>query len=219
MTYELTDEQLETVAGYRAFLSTEDSRSALDLFIEAAKTDTIYDFVPTGHGNIARTVKFQFKDAGRANQSAYAFIVNQSDLLFYYRAPSGRVSDALASQLASAGLVIKRPNTAGQLLRGCDLGGYFRHAYHRHGRMVGWRYFSLTARYLAFSCLWNIWRGGYSDAVSFICRGKDEHCRASLSIDGGDTSCFSWLVQAGIAWHVCHNWHGVSLGGDLVYCA
>ena len=111
MSYELTDEQLQTVAGYRAYLSTEDSRSALDCFIGAAKIDTVYRFVPKPHGSrIERTVNFQFREAGRTNKSAYSFIVNKSDLRFYYRSPSGRVSNALASQLASAGLEVEWPN-------------------------------------------------------------------------------------------------------------
>ena len=111
MTYELTDEQLQTVAGYRAYLSTEDSRSALDCFIEAAKIDTVLKFVPKRHGSrIDKTVKFQFNEVGRTNQSAYAFIVNKSDLRFYYRSPCGRVSDTLASQLTVAGLEVEWPN-------------------------------------------------------------------------------------------------------------
>ena len=110
MTYELTDEQLQTVAGYRAYLSTEDSRSALDCFIEAAKIDAVLKFVPKRHGAIDKTVNFQFNEVGRTNQSAYAFIVNTSDLRFYYRSPCGRVSDTLASQLAVAGLEVEWPN-------------------------------------------------------------------------------------------------------------
>ncbi len=105
MAFNLSIEQQTLVDEYRHHLNSEDARQALDELITRAKIDTAFEFIPTGHGNITRTVKYVRISDGAW---AYGFIVNRASILFYYRNPSGRVSDALASEISSNGLETSR---------------------------------------------------------------------------------------------------------------
>ncbi len=101
MAYNLTSEQLKLVDEYRKYMNNESTRQAFDALVGCAKADPLFDFVPTGHGNISRTVKYVRKEDGAW---AYGFIVNRGSILFYYRIPSRRVTDALVKQVVARGL-------------------------------------------------------------------------------------------------------------------
>lgn len=92
---------------FRNSLLSEQSKAAFDYLIDAARNDHSYSILPEGKSVIKRSV--QYTVGGRY---AYAFIVNKSDLLFYFRKPSGRVSDELVQSLVEMGL------TAGYVAQG-----------------------------------------------------------------------------------------------------
>lgn len=87
------------LSAFRVHLASEQSRAAFDYFVETAKSDPRYVFAPEGRSVIKRSVRYTVD-----GKYAYAFIVNKADLLFYYRKPSGRVSDELLQSLLTLGL-------------------------------------------------------------------------------------------------------------------
>ena len=94
---------------FRSSLKSEPAQAAWDAFVEHARNDTRFQFVPRSQGELERTVRYMLGDAW-----IYGFIVNRADLLFYFRRPSGRVGDDVLEELRSQGLVTER-NRKGEL--------------------------------------------------------------------------------------------------------
>ena len=105
MTIPATQEVKSKLAEYRAYLASENTREAFDLLVIAARKDESYSFFPHEQGTLSRTVRYMV-----GSSWSYGFIVNQSDLLFYYRLPSARVSDAVLSSLQQKGLIASHNN-------------------------------------------------------------------------------------------------------------
>lgn len=61
-------------------IKSADARSAFDYLVSHAKTVPEYRLIPTDSGKLAYTYKL-------GPRSLFAFIVNQEDLLFYFRHP------------------------------------------------------------------------------------------------------------------------------------
>ncbi len=97
------------LAEYATFLDSDSARAALLKFIEHARSDTRYKFLPRKQGSLERTVQYMVGHAW-----AYGFIVNKADLLFYYRKPSDRVSEVALDGLLARGMMAKR-NPAGEI--------------------------------------------------------------------------------------------------------
>lgn len=94
---------------FRSSLNSEPARAAWDTFVQHARIETRFQFVPRSQGELKRTVRYMLGDIW-----AYGFIVNRADLLFYFRGPSGRVGDDVLEALCSRGLVAER-NRKGEL--------------------------------------------------------------------------------------------------------
>lgn len=87
------------LAEYRAHLGSKDAREALDVLVQAAESDSRYQFDPGPHGAIERTVNYLV-----SRWNPYSFIVNANDVLFYFRRPSGQASSKLLHVLQAEGL-------------------------------------------------------------------------------------------------------------------
>lgn len=100
MTIPNTQEVESKLAEYRAYISSENAREAFNLLVNEARKDERYSFFPHEQGALKRTIRYLV-----GSSWSYGFIVNQSDLLFYYRLPSSRVSNEGLSSLQQMGLI------------------------------------------------------------------------------------------------------------------
>jgi 5-methylcytosine-specific restriction protein A len=85
---------------YKAYISSENTREAFNFLIHAARKDERYSFFPHEQGALNRTIRYLV-----GSSWCYGFIVNQSDLLFYYRMPSARTSTEVLGSLQQKGLI------------------------------------------------------------------------------------------------------------------
>ena len=106
MTVSADVETVSLLVEYEAYLRSDSSREAFAFLRMCAQLDESYRFVPRRQGSVNRTVRY-FLDR---DVSPYGFIVNRDDLLFYFRKPSGRTSDAVLGSLVQSGLEVSRNN-------------------------------------------------------------------------------------------------------------
>ena len=87
------------LADFRAYLNTESSREAFDLLVSIARKDDRYSLEPRGKMGQKKSLEYTI-----GAKWSYGVIINSSDLLFYYRKPSGRTSDTVLANLIGIGL-------------------------------------------------------------------------------------------------------------------
>ena len=90
---------------YMIYLQPQHPRQALALLMNAGRRDESYIFEPCKQGKGKRVVRYLIE-----NKYAYAFIVNQKDILFYYRLLSDRTGNEVLAELQNAGLDAERNN-------------------------------------------------------------------------------------------------------------
>lgn len=104
MTIHETVETMTRLDEYRAYIADDDARRALDAFIEGARRDGEHEFHPRAQGALIRTVQYLRATDDHSQRWPYGFIVNQRDLLFYFRRPSGRANEQAMKELQGLGL-------------------------------------------------------------------------------------------------------------------
>lgn len=107
MENELTSDELALIGRRRSYIRAVDGQNAFDLLLEAALHSNKYKVDPPAK---KKSIELRTSDS-----HPYGFMVTQSDILFYYRKPSGFATPSHAEYLKSLGLNVVGISNDGHL--------------------------------------------------------------------------------------------------------